>query len=66
MGIFKGKLLLGFLMYRVLLAPVAILLDFDLSLDLLLVLARPIVHALAGRTLKLNEVVLAHSGPNLR
>lgn len=46
------KLFFGFLMRSLLAAPLAKFLQFYLALHLLFVLARPIVYALADRTLE--------------
>lgn len=43
------------------LAPFAVLLELDLSCDELLVLAAPVVYALAASACELDEFVLGHS-----
>ena len=57
-----GCSLLGLLVRRVLLAPFAVLGELEAGLELLLVLGRVVVGALALRALELDEVVLGHKG----
>jgi hypothetical protein len=53
-------LFLSFLVNSAFLAPFAVLLKLNLLSDKLLILARPIVGALAGRALQFDELVLGH------
>ena len=46
------------------LAPLAILLELDLAGDELLVLAAPVVYALAGSAGEFDEFILGHIGLN--
>ena len=53
-------LLLGFLMLRAFLAPLAELQKLDFALDFFFVLLAPVVDALAGRAGEFYKAVLAH------
>ena len=55
------SLLLNFLMLRMGLAPFAILLEIDLALDELAVLARPIIDAAALAARELEKLILRHN-----
>lgn len=51
---------LGFLMNRLLFLPLAVLLQLKPILQCFFILARKVVHAMAGGTLKFNKVILGH------
>ena len=57
-------LFLDLLMLLLGLAPLAILLELDLAGDELLVLAAPVVYALAGSAGEFDEFILGHIGLN--
>ena len=48
-------------MRRLLVAPLAVFLQLQTDLDLLLVLLGVMIHALTHRTLEFDEIVLAHN-----
>ena len=60
LGARSYKLFLGFLMLRVSAAPAAILLELYLALDKFLVLARPVVGAIALGAAQFDELILGH------
>lgn len=47
-------------MYRLLAAPLAVLLELNLALNELLIFRRPVVYALAGVTGQSDETFLGH------
>ena len=63
-GAFVLVLFLDLFMLLLRLAPLAVLLELDLASDKFLVLAAPVVYALAGSAGEFYEFILGHIGLN--